>query len=73
MAPRGICSRPSATFATEDSTYRPCSRAAGLFKKSEASAPEDPLATPSPRKIEAFSYLVKGIAELLRIRPKKRP
>jgi len=48
---------------------------AKLFTKPEATAPDDPLAALSPREMEVFSYLVKGmrakdIAELLRISPK---
>ena len=53
----------------------PLLKGAGLFTKPEASAPDDPLATLSPREMEVFSYLVKGmrakdIADLLRISPK---
>jgi DNA-binding NarL/FixJ family response regulator len=53
----------------------PLLKGAGLFTKPEAAAPEDPLASLSPREMEVFSYLVKGmrakdIAELLRISPK---
>jgi DNA-binding NarL/FixJ family response regulator len=53
----------------------PLLKGAGLFTKSEASAVDDPLASLSPREMEVFSYLVKGIrakdiAELLRISPK---
>jgi DNA-binding NarL/FixJ family response regulator len=53
----------------------PLLKGAGLFTKPEATAPDDPLATLSPREMEVFSYLVKGmrakdIAELLRISPK---
>lgn len=53
----------------------PLLKGAGLFTKPEATAPDDPLASLSPREMEVFSYLVKGmrakdIAELLRISPK---
>jgi DNA-binding NarL/FixJ family response regulator len=53
----------------------PLLKGAGLFTKPEAAAPDDPLASLSPREMEVFSYLVKGmrakdIAELLRISPK---
>jgi DNA-binding NarL/FixJ family response regulator len=53
----------------------PLLKGAGLFTKPEATAPYDPLASLSPREMEVFSYLVKGmrakdIAELLRISPK---
>ena len=53
----------------------PLLKGAGLFTKAEATAPDDPLASLSPREMEVFSYLVKGmrakdIAELLRISPK---
>jgi DNA-binding NarL/FixJ family response regulator len=53
----------------------PLLKGAGLFTKAEAAAPDDPLAALSPREMEVFSYLVKGmrakdIAELLRISPK---
>jgi len=53
----------------------PLLKGAGLFTKAEAVAPNDPLASLSPREMEVFSYLVKGmrakdIAELLRISPK---
>jgi DNA-binding NarL/FixJ family response regulator len=53
----------------------PLLKGAGLFTKPEASAPNDPLGSLSPREMEVFSYLVKGmrakdIAELLRISPK---
>src|SRR5581483_10871284 len=53
----------------------PLLKGAGLFTRPEASAPDDPLAALSPREMEVFSYLVKGmrakdIAELLRISPK---
>ena len=53
----------------------PLLKGAGLFTKPETTAPEDPLAMLSPREMEVFSYLVKGmrakdIAELLRISPK---
>ena len=46
-----------------------------LFSKPEAAPPDNPLASLSPREIEVFSALVKGmrakkIAELLRISPK---
>jgi len=53
----------------------PLLKGAGLFTKAEATAPDDPLGALSPREMEVFSYLVKGmrakdIAELLRISPK---
>jgi DNA-binding NarL/FixJ family response regulator len=53
----------------------PLLKGAGLFTKAEAVTPDDPLAALSPREMEVFSYLVKGmrakdIAELLRISPK---
>jgi DNA-binding NarL/FixJ family response regulator len=53
----------------------PLLRGAGLFTKPEAAVPDDPLASLSPREMEVFSYLVKGmrakdIAELLHISPK---
>jgi DNA-binding NarL/FixJ family response regulator len=53
----------------------PLLKGAGLFTKAESSATDDPLAALSPREMEVFSYLVKGmrakdIAELLRISPK---
>jgi DNA-binding NarL/FixJ family response regulator len=53
----------------------PLLKGAGLFTKAEASAPDDPLASLSPREMEVFTYLVQGmrakdIAELLRISPK---
>ena len=53
----------------------PLLKGAGLFTKPEATASDDPLASLSPREMEVFSYLVKGmrakdIAELLRISPK---
>jgi DNA-binding NarL/FixJ family response regulator len=53
----------------------PLLKGVGLFTKTEATASDDPMATLSPREMEVFSYLVKGmrakdIAELLRISPK---
>ena len=54
----------------------PLLKGAGLFTKPEATGPaDDPLGSLSPREMEVFSYLVKGmrakdIAELLRISPK---
>jgi DNA-binding NarL/FixJ family response regulator len=53
----------------------PLLKGAGIFTKPEAAAADDPLASLSPREMEVFSYLVKGmrakdIAELLRISPK---
>jgi DNA-binding NarL/FixJ family response regulator len=53
----------------------PLLRGAGLFTKPEATMPDDPLASLSPRELEVFTYLVKGIrakdiAELLHISPK---
>jgi len=53
----------------------PLLKGAGLFTKAEATAADDPLAALSPREMEVFQYLVKGmrakdIAELLRISPK---
>jgi DNA-binding NarL/FixJ family response regulator len=52
----------------------PLLKGARIFTK-EDTAPDDPLATLSPREMEVFSYLVKGmrakdIAELLQISPK---
>ena len=64
------------TFVREGGVYvSPLLRGAGLFTKSERSAPEDPLAQLSPREMEVFSYLVNGlrakdIADLLDISPK---
>lgn len=53
----------------------PLLKRADLFAKPEPAPPDDPLACLSPREIEVFSSLVKGmrakdIAELLRISPK---
>jgi DNA-binding NarL/FixJ family response regulator len=53
----------------------PLLKGAGLFTNPEATASDDPLASLSPREMEVFSYLVKGmrakdIAELLHISPK---
>ena len=53
----------------------PLLKGAGLFTKPEAMAAEDPLGALSPREMEVFTYLVKGmrakdIAELLHISPK---
>lgn len=53
----------------------PLLRGAGLFTRGERQAPQDPLASLSPREMEVFSYLVNGlrakdIAELLDISPK---
>ena len=53
----------------------PLLRGAGLFTKGDSQAPEDPLASLSPREMEVFSYLVNGlrakdIADLLEISPK---
>lgn len=64
------------SFVRDGGVYvSPLLRGAGLFTKSERSAPEDPLATLSPREMEVFSYLVNGlrakdIADLLEISPK---
>jgi DNA-binding NarL/FixJ family response regulator len=63
-------------FVRDGGVYvSPLLRGAGLFAKPERSAPEDPLASLSPREMEVFSYLVNGlrakdIAELLEISPK---
>jgi DNA-binding NarL/FixJ family response regulator len=63
-------------FVRDGGVYvSPLLRGAGLFTKSERSAPEDPLAALSPREVEVFSYLVNGlrakdIADLLEISPK---
>jgi DNA-binding NarL/FixJ family response regulator len=53
----------------------PLLRGISLFTRADRTAPQDPLATLSPREMEVFSYLVKGlrakdIAELLEISPK---
>jgi len=53
----------------------PLLKGARLFTKPDATAIDDPLASLSPREMEVFRYLVKGmrakdIAELLRISPK---
>lgn len=53
----------------------PLLKGAGLFTKPDSTTPDDPLATLSPREMEVFQYLVKGmrakdIAELLQISPK---
>jgi len=64
------------TYVRDGGQYvSPLLRGAGLFTKPDATAPDDPLATLSPREMEVFSYLVKGmrakdIAELLHISPK---
>ena len=64
------------TYVRDGGQYvSPLLRGAGLFTKPETSAPDDPLAALSPREMEVFSYLVKGmrakdIAELLHISPK---
>jgi two-component system, NarL family, nitrate/nitrite response regulator NarL len=39
----------------------PLLKGAGLFTKAKSNAPDDPLATESPRETEVFSYLVMGI------------
>ena len=53
----------------------PLLRGVGLFTRAEKTISQDPLTTLSPREMEVFSYLVKGlrakdIAELLEISPK---
>ena len=64
------------SFVRDGGQYvSPLLKGAGLFTKPEATATDDPLASLSPREMEVFSYLVKGmrakdIAELLRISPK---
>ena len=64
------------TYVRDGGQYvSPLLRGAGLFTKPEAAVSDDPLASLSPREMEVFSYLVKGmrakdIAELLRISPK---
>ncbi|MGA2216346.1 MAG: response regulator transcription factor [Bryobacteraceae bacterium] len=64
------------TYVRDGGQYvSPLLRGAGLFTTPEASVPDDPLALLSPREIEVFSHLVKGmrakdIAELLHISPK---
>jgi DNA-binding NarL/FixJ family response regulator len=64
------------TYVRDGGVYvSPLLRGAGLFARSERSAPEDPLGSLSPREMEVFSYLVNGlrakdIAELLDISPK---
>jgi DNA-binding NarL/FixJ family response regulator len=66
-------------FVRDGGVYiSPLLRGAGLFARTEKerkAAPENPLASLSPREIEVFSYLVNGlrpkdIAELLDISPK---
>jgi len=64
------------TYVRDGGQYvSPLLRGAGLFTKPETSAPDDPLAALSPREMEVFSFLVKGmrakdIAGLLHISPK---
>ncbi len=64
------------TYVRDGGQYvSPLLKGTKLFTKPEAIAPDDPLASLSPREMEVFSYLVKGmrakdIAELLRISPK---
>lgn len=64
------------SFVRDGGVYvSPLLRGAGLFTQSERRAPQDPLASLSPREMEVFSYLVNGlrakdIAELLEISPK---
>ena len=64
------------TYVRDGGQYvSPLLRGAGLFTTPEASVPDDPLALLSPREIEVFTHLVKGmrakdIAELLHISPK---
>jgi DNA-binding NarL/FixJ family response regulator len=64
------------TYVRDGGQYvSPLLKGAGLFTKPESTAPDDPLAALSPREMEVFAYLVKGmrakdIAELLRISPK---
>ena len=53
----------------------PLLKGAGLFTKPDTAASDDPMASLSPREMEVFTYLVKGmrakdIAQLLRISPK---
>jgi DNA-binding NarL/FixJ family response regulator len=53
----------------------PLLRGVGLFTRADKTVSQDPMATLSPREMEVFSYLVKGlrakdIAELLEISPK---
>ena len=53
----------------------PLLRGVSLFAKADRTASQDPMASLSPREMEVFSYLVKGmrakdIAELLGISPK---
>lgn len=64
------------SFVRDGGVYvSPLLRGAGLFTRTDRQAPEDPLASLSPREMEVFSYLVNGlrakdIAELLDISPK---
>ncbi len=64
------------SFVRDGGQYvSPLLKGARLFTRPEATAPDDPLALLSPREMEVFQYLVKGmrakdIAELLRISPK---
>jgi DNA-binding NarL/FixJ family response regulator len=64
-------------FVRDGGVYvSPLLRGAGVFTKAEQTpAPENPLATLSPRELEVFAYLVNGlrakdIAQLLAISPK---
>jgi DNA-binding NarL/FixJ family response regulator len=64
------------SFVRDGGVYvSPLLRGAGLFTRAEKKAPDDPLASLSPREMEVFSHLVNGlrakdIAELLDISPK---
>ena len=64
------------SFVRDGGQYvSPLLKGAGLFTKPDAAVSDDPLASLSPREMEVFSYLVKGmrakdIAELLHISPK---
>jgi DNA-binding NarL/FixJ family response regulator len=64
------------TYVRDGGQYvSPLLKGVGLFTKPEATAPDDLMASLSPREMEVFSYLVQGmrakdIAELLRISPK---
>jgi len=63
-------------FVRDGGVYvSPLLRGAGLFTSTDKAAAEDPLSVLSPREVEVFSYLVKGIkakdiARLLEISPK---
>jgi DNA-binding NarL/FixJ family response regulator len=64
------------TYVRDGGQYvSPLLRGVGLFTTPETSVSDDPLALLSPRELEVFSHLVKGmrakdIAELLHISPK---